>query len=121
MKNFLAFFSLFGSLSTLLCCAIPALLVSLGLGASLAGFVGAFPAVVWLSEYKNLLFSLSALLLFGAGYMQWRARREPCPMDARAAEACMRARKISFWVYAVSVLIFLFGFVFAYLVPKFLA
>jgi hypothetical protein len=38
--------SLFASSSTLICCAIPALLVSLGAGAALASLVAVFPQIV---------------------------------------------------------------------------
>lgn len=46
------YFTLFGSLSTLICCAIPSLLVSLGLGAVLAGIASNVPALIWISEHK---------------------------------------------------------------------
>ena len=37
--------------STLLCCALPALLVALGAGAVLATAVSVFPQLVWVSEH----------------------------------------------------------------------
>ena len=47
--------SLFASAGTLVCCALPALFVTLGAGAALAGLVGEFPQLVWLSTYKLYL------------------------------------------------------------------
>lgn len=106
--------SLFLSAGTLVCCALPALLVSLGMGAALAGFVGAFPQIIWLSKYKLIVFSIAALMLTLAGVMQWRARYLPCPTDPVQAKACMRLRKISWGIYGFSVVIFLIGAFFAF-------
>ena len=44
--------SLFASSSTLICCALPALLVALGAGAALSSLVSAVPQLVVLSEHK---------------------------------------------------------------------
>jgi hypothetical protein len=41
------------SLSTLLCCALPALLLALGAGAVVASAVAAVPQLVWRSEHKT--------------------------------------------------------------------
>ena len=45
--------SLFASSSTLVCCALPALLVAVGAGAALSSLVSAVPQLVWLSEHKE--------------------------------------------------------------------
>jgi hypothetical protein len=55
--------SLFTSAATLVCCALPALMVSLGMGAVLAGLVSDFPQLVWLSKHKIEVFGLAAVLL----------------------------------------------------------
>src|SRR5687768_5665365 len=103
MKKWPAFLSLFGSLSTLVCCALPALLVALGLGGALAGLVGHFPQIVWLSRHKPEVFGLAGLLIAAAGWMQWRARYEPCPLDPAQAAACHSARRLSRVIYGISV------------------
>lgn len=107
--------SLFASTSTLLCCALPALLVTLGLGASLAGLVSAAPWLVALSKYKAWLFAGSGLLLAGAGWLTWRARSLPCPVDQAAARACLRLRAISAWMMGLSAFVWAVGFFFAFL------
>jgi hypothetical protein len=112
-----SFLSLFTSGSTLICCALPALLVSLGAGAAMAGLVGTFPQIVWLSEHKVPLFWIAGGMLAVAGVMQWRARSLPCPADPALAAACMRARKLSQWIYVFSVAMFLIGFFFAFIAP----
>lgn len=112
-----AWLSLAASSGTLVCCALPALLVSLGMGAALAGLVSAAPALVWLSEYKEPLFAFAAALLAGAGWLQWRARHAPCPLDPKLRTACLRTRRWSLRIWAASVLLFLVGAFFAFLAP----
>src|SRR5271168_779902 len=92
MKRTFAFLSLFTSLSTLLCCALPALFVVLGLGAAFAGLVGNVPQLIWLSENKLWLFGMGAILLVAGGGLQWQARARVCPTDAALADACSTTR-----------------------------
>ena len=40
--------ALFASTGTLVCCALPAVLVALGAGAALSSLVAVFPQIVWL-------------------------------------------------------------------------
>jgi hypothetical protein len=109
--------SLFTSAATLVCCALPALLVSLGMGAVLAGLVSDFPQLVWLSRHKAAVFGAAALLLLAAGMMLWRARSFPCPADPAQARACRILRRTSLFIYGLSVLLFLTGAFFAFLAP----
>ena len=106
--------SLFASASTLICCALPALLVTLGLGAVMAGLIETVPQLVWLGAHKNWLFGIAAILIVAAGYWQWRARLLPCPTDPRLARACMRLRRVSWAIWWVSVAAFAIGLFFAY-------
>ena len=55
--------SLFASTSTLLCCALPALLITVGAGAVMAGLTATLPGIMWLSANKGPLFIASGLLL----------------------------------------------------------
>ena len=102
---------------TLVCCALPALLVSLGLGAALAGLVSAVPALVWVSEYKGPVFGLAALLLAAAGALQWRLRTAPCPIDPTLRQACLRTRRWSRRVWAAAVALYAVGAFFAFVAP----
>jgi hypothetical protein len=113
-QSFLPTLSLFTSAGTLLCCALPALLVTLGAGATLAGLVSAAPWLVFLSKHKAWTFSIAAILLLAAGVVRWRSRNAPCPIDAAQAKACMRLRKISAWIYWLSVAMYATGFFFAF-------
>ena len=73
--------ALFGSASTLLCCALPALLISLGAGAVMAGLTSAIPGIMWLSAHKDVLFVLSGLLMTLSSLLWWQQRSAPCPVD----------------------------------------
>ena len=67
------------SFSTLICCALPAALVSIGAGAVLARIVTAVPQLVWLSEHKLQLFLLAGLTLTLSGVSAYRNRNALCP------------------------------------------
>jgi hypothetical protein len=107
--------SLFASTTTLVCCALPALLVTLGLGAALAGLVSAAPWLVALTRWKAWLFTGSALLLAAAFIAHRRAAGLPCPADPAQARACQRLRRASAAILGVSALIWAMGFFFAFL------
>lgn len=109
--------SLFATSSTLVCCAVPALLVALGAGAALSSLVAVFPQVVWLSEHKAVVFSLAGLMMAGSGVLQWRNRKAPCPVDPALRDACLRTRRVSLGVYAASVTFYLIGGWFAFVQP----
>ena len=110
-------FSLFTSFSTLICCALPALLVTLGAGAVLSTVVSNVPQLVWISNHKPEVFGLAGLMLLVAGYFQWRSRHAPCPADPAMAEVCRRARRHAKWTYWFSVGIYAIGAWFAFVAP----
>jgi hypothetical protein len=121
MKRALAFLSLFTSVGTLLCCALPALFVVLGFGAAFAGLVGAVPQLVWLSENKLWLFGIGGLLLLVGGILQWRARMIACPVDSTLGEACATTRDWSKITYFLSLALYFAGGFFAFVLPKLLS
>ena len=110
--------SLLASTATLVCCVLPAVLVSIGAGAAVVGLVTAFPQLVWLSQNKAVVFGVAGLLLAAAGAMLWNARRLPCPTEPGAARACMRLRAISAWLYGISLVSILLGSLFAFVLPR---
>ncbi len=109
--------TLFATSGTLVCCAIPAVLVAFGAGAALSSLVSVFPQVVWLSEHKEALFAISGAALVLTGWLQWRSRSAPCPVDPNLRDACQRTRKASWRVYLVSVAFYAVGGWFAFLQP----
>ena len=108
--------SLFASSGTLVCCALPALLVALGAGAVLSSLVSVFPQLVWLSEHKEGLFIVAGLMLAASGGLQWHNRTAPCPTDPALRHACLRTRKTALRVYGVSVLVYAVGGWFAFII-----
>ncbi len=107
--------SLFTSFGTMICCALPALLVALGMGAALAGLVSAAPWLVWLSDHKVIVFSVAGVLLAASAAMLWRGRYLPCPADPLKAKACARLRIFSLAVTGFSLVLYGIGFFFAFL------
>lgn len=118
MKSNLAnWLSLFASTGTLFCCALPSLLVAIGMGATMAGLVSAVPQLVWLSQYKALVFTLSGALTALAALLTYKNRNAPCPIDPIQAAACAKSRKWSIWVLSLSCSLWIIGAFFAFLAP----
>src|ERR1700685_4196059 len=59
----LNYFSLFSSCSTLICCALPSVLVLLGMGTTVASLLSAAPWLVSLSRHKIWTFSIAGTLI----------------------------------------------------------
>ncbi|WP_413294114.1 hypothetical protein ACLSU7_03225 [Bdellovibrio sp. HCB185ZH] len=116
-NSFITYLTLFSSAGTLVCCALPALFVSLGLGAVLAGVATKVPGLIWISEHKTEVFIFAALMLAANGLLMWFNRNAPCPIDPVLRDACITGRKFSSRVYAISVIIFLIGAFFAFIAP----
>src|SRR5471032_2384228 len=87
--------ALLASTATLVCCVLPAVLVTLGAGAALAGLVTAVPQLIWLSEHKPLVFGIAIAFLAVSGVALWYGRSLPCPSDPEAARSCRRLRRVS--------------------------
>ena len=111
----LAFATLLASSTTLVCCVLPAVLVSLGAGAVVVGLVSAVPQLVWLSEHKALVFGSAALLVAASGIALWHARTLPCPTEPAIARGCMRLRRVSIVVFTLATVFLALGAGFAFL------
>jgi hypothetical protein len=109
--------TLLASSATLICCVLPAVLVSLGAGAALVGLVAAVPQLVWLSAHKGWVFGIAGLLLVIAGALLWHARRLPCPVDPVAARSCARLRRVSASLYWIALGSYGLGSWFAFVLP----
>jgi len=97
---------------------LPAVLVTLGAGAALAGLVTAIPQLVWLSEHKPLVFGTASALLIASGLATWYSRTLPCPSDPVVAQSCQRLRRINVALYCIALVSFAVGLTFAFIVPK---
>lgn len=112
------FLSLFTSFSTLICCALPVLLVTLGMGASLASLISLFPWIVVVSKYKIQIFIFAGFLLLISAYSFWQGKYLPCPSDPLKAKNCSRLRTINLIMLIISTIIYFVGFFFAFLAVK---
>lgn len=117
MKKLASVAALLGSVTTIFCCFLPAVFVTLGFGAAFASLIGAFPQLVWLSEHKGWVFGSGAALIMAAGVVQWRTRYAACPTDPKLAEGCMTARSWSKRVLFLAIGFYALGFVFAFVLP----
>ena len=106
---------------TLVCCVLPAVMVTVGAGAALAGLVTAVPQLVWLSAHKALVFGVAGAMLVVAGLVLHYARHAPCPTDPALGRACMRLRTASVWLYGIAVVATALGALFAFVLPVILA
>lgn len=114
----LNYFSLFSSFSTLICCALPSVLVLLGLGTTVASLLSAAPWLVSLSRHKIWIFSIAGTLIAASFVMTYliapRLRQgEIC--DADDPTTCGTVSKISRILLWGSATIWSCGFFVAYL------
>jgi len=104
-------------MGTLICCAIPALLVTLGLGASLASTISAFPQLVWFSEHKDIVFTFAGVMILLAFAMRIFVKEKECPIDPVLAKACKQSRVVSGVILYLSLALYIIGGFFAFLAP----
>jgi hypothetical protein len=116
MKKIFSFATLFLSLSTLICCALPALFVLLGAGATFASLLGVFPQLIWFSEHKGIVLFVAGILLFANLAMRILVPPQ-CPADPKLAAECARAQRVSGLVLKISLIAYLIGGFFAFVAP----
>ncbi len=119
----LNYFSLFSSFSTLICCAIPSVLVLLGMGTAVASLLSVAPWLVSLSRHKVWTFSIAGTLIAASFVMTYVVA--PRLKDGESCEAddpttCGEVSKISRIVLWGSALIWSGGFFVAYLLAPIL-
>lgn len=105
---------LFASSGTLVCCALPIVLVALGLGAVSASLFASLPFLATLALNKTWLFGATGLLLALSGWALYRPGRT-CPNEPALAAQCETAHRWNSRLYWVSVAIWGIGFIAAYL------
>lgn len=106
--------ALFSSTGTLICCALPIALVSLGMGAAVAALVSNMPFLITLSQYKDWIFFLSGVMVATSAWLIYRPGRT-CPKDPRYAAKCRRAEKWNRRVFWMAVTVWGIGFISAFL------
>ena len=114
----LNYFSLFSSFSTLICCALPSVLVLLGMGTAVASLLSAAPWLVSLSRHKAWTFSGAGTLIacsFVMTYVIAPRLRDGETCDADDPTTCGEVSKLSRFLLWGSALIYGGGFFVAYL------
>ena len=122
----LSYLSLFTSLGTLLCCALPSLLVLFGFGATVASFLTAVPWLVTLSRHKEWVFLIAGLLIAVSFFYAYRlaprfkAQGDACSIEdaPTACDTATRVSRIALWISAA---IYIVGFFTAYVLGPILA
>ena len=112
--------SLLASSTTLICCALPALFVALGAGATLASLTNIFPQLIVISHHKVSISIGTLLILLVAGIFIKKAESLPCPVDPMLRDICLKTRKRSKVMFYTSVIIFLSASFFTYLLPVYI-
>lgn len=118
-EGVLGYLSLFTSLGTLVCCALPSLFALTGLGATVASVVSAAPWLITFSRHKTWTFAIAGLLIaLNFVYVfhfapRLRTQSQACPVDGPSA--CGTASRVSRWILWVSAGIYLIGLFSAYL------
>lgn len=105
--------ALFTSTGTLICCALPIALVTLGMGAAVVSLTSTFPFLIVLSQHKTWVFGFAAAMLVLSGWMLYRPGRT-CPIDPETGRLCNRAQVWNRRIYWTSVAIWGTGFFAAY-------
>ena len=114
----LNYFSLFSSFSTLICCALPSVLVLLGLGTTVASLLSAAPWLVSLSRHKVWTFSIAGALITASFVVTYAIAPRLRPGEVCAAHdptTCGEVSKLSRAILWGSALIWSGGFFVAYL------
>ncbi len=110
----LTWLALFTTTGTLVCCAIPIVLVTLGMGATVASMVSTFPFLITLSQHKVWVFAISAMLLTLSLWLMYRPGRS-CPTDADLAAICNKTQRWNRRIVWFSVILWGIGFFAAFL------
>jgi len=107
--------TLFASTGTLVCCALPIILVTLGLGATVAALTNAVPLLIKISQYKTWVFAGAGLLLVLSAWVMYRPNRA-CPADPELARICAQTLKWNRRILWTSATVWGIGFFAAYLI-----
>lgn len=115
-KKVLSFLSLFTSFSTLICCALPALFVTIGLGATVASLISSFPWLITLSSHKEWLFLGAGALIALSFFLAYRPRKQlACDVETKGGEGCETAGRFNKAVLWTSAGLYFVGLFMAYL------
>ncbi|MCJ8303561.1 hypothetical protein [Shewanella sp.] len=85
------------------CCALPIILVALGMGSAVAAMVSTLPWLVTVSQYKHITFALTAIIL---AYSFWRLTRiTACKLGSQNT---LKWQRRALWLSSVILILSLF-------------
>ena len=121
MNRAVAFAALFTSIGTLFCCALPALFVMLGAGATFAALTNAVPGLLWFGEHKAIVFLCGGVFL-GLGWLGYRRanRTVICEIEVDGESACDTTHRWVRPLLIVASITYVIGVGFAYVLPYFM-
>ena len=97
----------------MLCCVLPAILVSLGLGSTMVTFLNEYPIFIKITEYKNYIFSVVLFILFFNGFVIYKNRNKFCEIEGLKNE-CSQVKSVSILLYIFSIIIYLISLFLSY-------
>jgi len=104
--------ALAAAFGTLICCALPSLLVLLGFGTAVAAAVSAAPWLVVLSQNKGWLFAAAGLLIVGSRMYSYYVAPRVTPEGAACSPMLGALTRRVWWT---SVTVYAAGFFVAFL------
>ena len=113
-KTYLKWLTLFIASGTLLCCALPILLVTLGFGALVASLNYNIPELLFLAEHKVWTLTLAAIILLLLAWLNWRPNQH-CPAEPDLAALCQKSKRLNKRIFWLSAIIWFIGFFTSYL------
>lgn len=114
-QKIFAFFSLFTSTGTLLCCALPALIATIAGGTAVGSLLTVFPWLVPLSVHKTYIFLIAGTFIIISGFMIFNSKNtNQC--STNGFENCQTAKTFSKWMFLFSCAIYFVGVFFAYMI-----
>ena len=114
------FFALFTSSGTLLCCALPAATAAVAGVTAVTSMLSALPWLIPLSRHKIWIFIISGLLIIISAVFTFRKQNHNPQCDIDGGEGCKTASGFSKFMFYFSLIIYLIGFFFAYLLVSLL-
>ena len=112
-EKIMSFFSLFGSTTTLLCCALPATLSIVAGGAAVGSLISVFPWLIPISKHHNWIFLIAGILLLINGIFVIKPKgKVACSITG--GKGCEVAGSFSKWMFWFSVILYSIGAFFAY-------
>ena len=112
-EKIVSFFSLFGSTTTLLCCALPATLSIIAGGAAVGSLISVFPWLIPISKHHNWVFLIAGILLLINGIFVIKPKgKVACSITG--GKGCEVAGSFSKWMFWISVILYSIGAFFAY-------